>query len=562
VNDTTHLNRRQFMNVTGQAATSSPSVSAVAPAILSAESPAQTMDLGARAGYLFNVVAPAPGVKVAAAGDICQPHPKKGVERSLKFAFVVVAFCLLASAVQFAVAAAQPNIIYFLADDLGWTDVGWHGSEIKTPNLDKLANGGAKLEQFYVLPVCSPTRAALLTGRYPIRHGLQVGVVRPWAQYGLPLDERTLPQALREAGYTTHLSGKWHLGHFQPDYLPTRRGFDTQYGHYNGAIDYFTHQRDGGHDWHRNDKETRDEGYTTSLLGAEAVRVVEQAQPGKPFFLYVPFNAPHTPLQAPDEYLKRYAHITHKKRQAFAAMVECLDEQVGRVVAALEKRGLTENTLIIFSSDNGGMEIEVGGATNGKLRAQKGTLYEGGTRVCAFANWPGHIKPGTVVNEPLHIVDWFPTLVNLSGGSLQQKHPLDGRDIWPVVTSGKPSPHEDILINAMPNSGAIRMGGWKLVLNGHITANDLENAGAPKTGAPKAAPRNKQTSEKTAASSVELFNLAEDPSEQNNLAAQNPEVVQQLRARLEAYRAAAVPPKAEDQPVNYKAPRVWGQSGQ
>jgi arylsulfatase A-like enzyme len=315
------------------------------------------------------------------------------------FAFVVVAFCLVANNVQSAIAADQPNIIYFLADDLGWADVGWHGSEIKTPNLDKLANGGAKLEQFYVLPVCSPTRAALMTGRYPIRHGLQVSVVRPWAQYGLPLDERTLPQALKEAGYTTHLSGKWHLGHFQPDYLPTRRGFDTQYGHYNGALNYLTHDRDGGHDWHRNDQECRDEGYATILLGSEAVRVVEQAQPEKPFFLYVAFNAPHTPLQAPAEYLKRYAHLTDKKRQVYAAMVECLDEQVGRVVAALEQRGLTKNTLILFSSDNGGLP-GVGGATNGKLRAQKGTLYEGGTRVCAFANWPGHLKPGTVVNEP------------------------------------------------------------------------------------------------------------------------------------------------------------------
>lgn len=471
--------------------------------------------------------------------------------RSL-FAFVVIAFCLLANAVPSVAAADKPNIIYFLADDLGWADVGWHGDEIKTPNLDKLAGAGAKLEQFYVLPVCSPTRAALMTGRYPIRHGLQVGVVRPWAQYGLPLDERTLPQALKEAGYTTHISGKWHLGHFQSDYLPTRRGFDTQYGHYNGALDYFTHDRDGGHDWHRNDTECRDEGYATTLLGSEAVRVVEQAQPGKPFFLYVPFNAPHTPLQAPAEYLKRYAHIPDKNRQTYAAMIGCLDDQVGRVVAALEKRRLTENTLILFSSDNGGLH-GLGGATNGKLRGQKGMLYEGGTRVCAFANWPGRINPGTVVNEPLHIVDWFPTLVKLAGGSSQQKHPLDGLDIWPMITAGKPSPHEDILLNAMPNSGAIRRGAWKLVINGRITANNLEEAGLPKAGAEKAA------GEKTAASSVELFNLAEDPYEQNNLAAQRPEVVEQLRARLEAYRAAAVPPKAEDQPVNYKAPRVWGQ---
>jgi arylsulfatase A-like enzyme len=438
--------------------------------------------------------------------------------------------------------AQRPNIIYILADDLGWADVGWHGGEIRTPHLDKLANGGAKLEQFYVLPVCTPTRAALMTGRYPIRHGLQVSVVRPWAQYGLPLDERTLPQALKETGYTTHISGKWHLGHVQPAYLPLQRGFDTQYGHYNGAIDYLTQARDGGHDWHRNDEESREKGYATSLLGDEAVRVIEQKHDGKPFFLYLPFNAPHTPLQAPAEYVKRYSHITDKKRQVYAAMVECLDEQVGRVVAALELHALVSNTLILFSSDNGGL-LGVGGGSNGKLRAQKGTLYEGGTRVCALANWPGQIKPGTVIQEPFHMVDWFPTLVNLAGGSLDQKHPLDGRDIWPVIIDAKTSPHEDILINAMPNSGAIRMGDWKLVLNGHITANDLQNA----------------LTEKPAGVQLELFNLHEDPYEKHDLSAKHAEKVRQLRERLEAYLAAAMPPKAEDQPANYKAPRVWGQ---
>jgi arylsulfatase A-like enzyme len=321
-----------------------------------------------------------------------------------------------------------------------------------------------------------------------------------------------------------------------------QRGFDTQYGHYNGAIDYFTHARDGGHDWHRNDEESREKGYATSLLGDEAVRVIEQKHDGKPFFLYLSFNAPHTPLQAPPEYVKRYSHITDKKRQVYAAMVECLDEQVGRVVVALELHALISNTLIIFSSDNGGL-LGVGGGSNGRLRAQKGTLYGGGTRVCALANWPGQIKPGTVIQEPFHMVDWFPTLVNLAGGSLDQRPPLDGRDIWPVITDAKASPHEDILINAMPNSGAIRMGDWKLVLNGHITANDLQNA----------------LTDKTAGVRLELFNLHDDPYEKHDLSAKHAEKVRQLRERLETYLAAAVPPKAEDQPANYKAPRVWGQ---
>src|SRR6266850_4123213 len=196
--------------------------------------------------------------------------------------FAILGFLSLRAA-----AAEKPNMVFILSDDQGWADVGWHGKEIKTPNLDQLAASGARLEQFYVQPVCSPTRAALMTGRYPMRHGLQVGVVRPWAEYGLPLEERTLPQALKSAGYTTAICGKWHLGHFQRAYLPTQRGFDHQYGHYNGAIDYFEHMRDGGFDWHRDDRVNRDEGYSTFLDAKEAARIIREQPKDKPFFLYV-----------------------------------------------------------------------------------------------------------------------------------------------------------------------------------------------------------------------------------------------------------------------------------
>jgi arylsulfatase A-like enzyme len=437
-------------------------------------------------------------------------------------------------------AAVRPNIILFLADDLGWADVGWQGGEIKTPHLDKLANGGAKLKQFYVMPVCSPTRAALMTGRYPIRYGLQVGVVRPWARHGLPLDEVTLPQALKDAGYSTHISGKWHLGHFQPEYLPTRRGFDTQYGHYNGAIDYVTHERDGGHDWHRDDKRSDDKGYATHLIGNEAVRVIEEAKAGQPFFLYVPFNAPHTPLQAPVGLAARHGHLSDKNRRIYGEMVACLDDQVGRVMAALEKRGMANDTLVLFSSDNGGLPGF--GGDNGKLRGKKGTLYEGGTRVCAFAHWPGKIPAGTVVEQPLHVVDWFPTLLKLAGADKAAKPALDGHDIWPVITAGAKSPHEDILLNATPGSAAIRMGDWKLLINGGLEANH-----------PKQRKRN------AAGEVLELFNLAEDPGERNNLADSNKEIVERLRSRLEAYRKAAVPAKGGDEPADFKPPQVWGE---
>ncbi len=447
---------------------------------------------------------------------------------------------LLSSSV---LAADKPNIVFLLADDLGWSDVGFHGSEIKTPNIDRLAAGGAKLEAFYVQPVCSPTRAALMTGRYPMRHGLQVGVVRPWAQYGLPLEERTLAQALSEAGYFTAICGKWHLGHFQRAYLPTSRGFAHQYGHYNGALDYFTHIRDGGFDWHRNDQVNRDEGYTTTLLGDEAVRLIENHDTARPLFLYVPFNAPHSPLQAPQEYLDRYSGITDNKRRTYAAMVSCVDDQVGRIAAALEKQGLARNTLIAFSSDNGG-PLNLG-ATNGPLRAGKGTLYEGGVRVSAFANFPDKIKPGTVVAQPLHMVDWYPTLLKLASAGWDQKLPLDGKDAWPTIAEGKPSPHEEILLNIAPSNGAIRAGNWKLVWGG--------NRGDDPDG------KAKGKKAKAAAASVELFDLARDPNEKTNLADQQPAEVAELRARLESYAKTALPPKAAPRAADFVVPKVWGE---
>jgi len=441
-------------------------------------------------------------------------------------------------------AAPRPNVVFILADDLGSHDVSWRGSEIKTPNLDKLALGGARLDQFYVQPLCSPTRAALLTGRYPMRHGLQVGVVRPWAQHGLPLEERTLAQALRDAGYATAIFGKWHLGHFKPEYLPTRRGFDRQYGHYNGAIDYFTHVRDGGFDWHRDDKVSRDEGYSTTLLADEAVRFIRVHDARKPFFAYVAFTAVHAPLQVPEKYKEPYAHLRPPNRQTYAGMIAAMDEAVGRIVGAIEARGWRTNTLIVFSSDNGGPN-PARLTSNGPLRAGKGTIYEGGVKACAFANWPGQIKSNTVVDAPLHIVDWYPTLLKLAGASLEQKLPVDGRDLWPTLTAGAPSPHDAILINASPKKGALRAGDWKLVVNGQAAESDDGEA---------------TTTAST--NSVELFHLANDPGEKTNLAAQQPDKVRELRARYEAFARQQVAPKAKPKPKDFVSPEVWGEANE
>ncbi|MHC4680992.1 MAG: arylsulfatase B [Planctomycetota bacterium] len=433
--------------------------------------------------------------------------------------------------------APRPNIVFILADDLGWKDVGYHGGSIKTPNIDKLAAGGTRLEQFYVQPVCSPTRSSLMTGRYPMRYGLQVGVVRPWAQHGLPLEERTLAQALKEAGYTTAICGKWHLGHLNSKYLPTSRGFDRQYGHYNGALDYFTHIRDKGLDWHRDDQPVREEGYTTDLLADESVRLIEQHDAAAPLFLYVPFNAVHSPFQAPESYIDKYKHIGQKRKRIYAAMVTSMDDAIGRIVSALDKRGMRQNTLIVFCSDNGGVGSV---ADNGPLRGQKAQLYEGGIRVPATATWPGVLRAGAAVNEPLHIVDMYPTLLKLAGASLKQRLPLDGRDAWPTIAKGKPSPHEEILLNVTPYNGAIRRGDWKLVHNGKLGANYTD--GVP--------------SENT----FELFNLAEDPYEKNNLSGKNPQKLKELKRRLKSYANQAakanIPPNR--MPKDFKVPKAWG----
>lgn len=434
----------------------------------------------------------------------------------------------------------RPNIVLILADDLGRHDCGFMGgTEIKTPHLDKLAHAGTILDSFYVQPVCSPTRAALLTGRYPMRHGLQVGVVRPWAQYGLPLDERTLPQALHDAGYATAIIGKWHLGHYRPEYLPTRRGFDHQYGHYNGAIDYFTHIRDGGFDWHRDDQVCRDEGYSTELLGNAAADFVATTAGKQSFFLYVPFNAVHTPLQVPDKYLEPYAHLQGRRR-TYAGMVAAMDAAVGQIVAAVDEAGARQNTLFIFASDNGGPQPGVV-TDNGRYRAGKGTLYEGGVRVAAFATWDGHLAAGTSLAEPLHAVDWHPTLLKLCGAATEQPTAVDGLDIWPTLSAGQPSPHDAILLNTTPNDGALRMGNWKLIVR--------QRAGR----------RRARETDTGTMQTTELYHLANDPYETTNVAEQHAEKVKQLQDRLDAFAAQAVPPKLRPKPADFGAPPIWGE---
>lgn len=410
---------------------------------------------------------------------------------------------------------ARPNIVHIVADDLGWKDVGFNGAtDIRTPNLDALAKGGAVLEKFYVQPMCTPTRAALMTGRFPYRYGLQTAVIPSVSAYGLDLSERLLPQVLKSGGYDTYMVGKWHLGHADQAQWPRQRGFDYHYGPLIGELDYFTHSEQGKVDWFRDNKVVREEGYTTTLLGKDADRIIRAQDPARPFYLYLAFNAPHTPYQAPAEMVAKFGNIQDPTRRTYAAMIACLDDEIGRVVKALDDRGLRDNTLIIFHSDNGGTRnamfagvmADMSKVTipcdNGPYREGKGTLYEGAMRVCALANWPGHIAPGTVVGM-MHAVDLFPTIANLAGASMDGCKPLDGVDVWATISTNAASPRTEFAYNIEPFRASVREGDWKLVWRTLLP------------------------------SQVELFNLAEDPSEKNNLAARYPERVAAMQRTIE-----------------------------
>ena len=463
------------------------------------------------------------------------------------FSFLPLCILICFPFAGFAVAEdTKPNIVVIVADDLGWGDVGWHDSEIKTPNLDRLAESGMKLEQFYVQPVCSPTRAALMTGRYPMRYGLQVGVIRPTNDFGLSTDERTLADALREMGYFTAICGKWHLGERRPEYLPLHRGFDHHYGHYLGAIDYYTHSRDGGLDWHRNGQPVREEGYSTDLVANESVRLIKERNPEKPFFLYVPFNAVHGPFQPPQEeaFNTPYQHLASPRRE-YAAMIASMDHNIGRILEALDEQGIAEKTVVFFSSDNGGPNPKQV-TSNGPLRGGKFKLYEGGVRVPACIVWPGKIKPKTVCEQPMHIVDLFPTLVNFVGGSLEQKLPLDGIDIKDALLHDKELDRACVLLNASPFTGALRMGDWKIVINGQVGSNDLPG--------PKRRIENQTAEERK----LELFDLRDDPYEKNDLAESNPEKLAELWQAYQSYAKQAVPHLSKPDIKDFGTPEIWG----
>ncbi|XP_041804621.1 arylsulfatase I-like [Chelmon rostratus] len=350
----------------------------------------------------------------------------------------------------------QPHILFILTDDQGFNDIGYHNPTIKTPTLDKLAAEGVKLENYYVQPICTPSRSQLITGRYQIHTGLQHSIIRPSQPSCLPSHMDTLPERLREAGYTTHMVGKWHLGFYRKACLPTRKGFDSFFGSLTGSVDYYSYGScDGpglcGYDLHDDEGVAwgQEGKYSTTLFTQRARKILESHDPaGKPLFLLLSLQAVHTPLQTPKSYIYPYRDMANVARRKFAAMVSTVDEAVRNVTYALRKYGYYRNSVIVYSTDNGAQPFT--GGSNWPLRGRKGTYWEGGVRGVAFVHSPLLRRRRRVSKALLHITDWFPTLVGLAGGNISQSQGLDGFDVWPTISEGAESPRQEILHNIDP----------------------------------------------------------------------------------------------------------------
>lgn len=413
-----------------------------------------------------------------------------------------------------------PNIVLILADDLGWADVAFHGGNAPTPNLDRLVKEGVELTQHYVAPVCSPTRTGLLTGRCWSRFN----VTNPQNEQALPFDTVTLPKALQSVGYENCLTGKWHLGSVQAQ-GPNHFGFDHSYGSLAGGVSPWNHRYKEGpftETWHRNEKLLSEKGHVTDLITAEAIGWLNKRQ-DKPFLLYVPFTAVHLPVKEPETWLARVPEkIKGDVPRHYAACIMHLDDAVGQIVAAVQRRKDAANTIIVFTSDNGGSTAENNdlkypddNCPSGKLpgnnhpwRGKKGDLYEGGTRVPTIVHWPQKFGTGKI-DTPVQIIDWMPTFCALAGYQAKTDLKWDGVDLSQLLTNRQELPDRP-LYSVAPGwrARSLRFGNWKLIVTG-------------KGEAPK----------------IELFDLSRHPDESINLAEKHPEKVEQLLKQLDEVAA-------------------------
>ncbi len=429
----------------------------------------------------------------------------------MKIKWKLMGFLLLGRFADFYAQDTSPNIIVFMADDMGFADAGFTGAkDIKTPNLDKLAASGVIFENGYIThPFSGPSRAGFLSGRYQHRFGFEHNPPSDPANpiVGIDVHEKLFPERLQEVGYTTGIIGKWHLGSAAP-YHPLNRGFDYFYGFLNGGHDYFTIDvTEPVHNGYkqglvRNKQVANFEGYLTTALSNDAVSFVENNK-DKPFFLFVSYNAPHQPLQAPEEDIERYSHIKDRKRRVYAAMVDVMDRGIGCVVDALEDNGLRENTLIFFLSDNGGPIGDAqnpgggNGSSNFPFRGGKTDYYEGGVHVPFIASWPRGIKPGQIYSQPVISLDIGRTAVEVAMGDAVSDNELEGVNLIPYL-NGKRSdaPHEALYWRFL-GTRSIISGGYKLIN------------------------RNRN-------STSQLFNLQEDIEEQNDIFRESPELATKL----------------------------------
>jgi len=420
-----------------------------------------------------------------------------------------------------AAAPSQPNVIFIMVDDMGFGDVGYLGSEIATPNLDQLALDGMQLDRNYVYPVCSPTRAALLSGKSP----LDMGITGPIDDYAsLPADLKIMPEYFKDLGYQTHMIGKWHLGLSETSAWPSAKGFDSYYGLLGGWVDFYTHVFAERLDWQRDGVSVHEEGHATDLMTDEAVSIIEGRNEGQPFLMWLAYNAPHSPLQHPPTYsdLNNYPEISD--RSVYAEMVTHLDGGIGRVLDTLEAQGILEETIVIFSSDNGG--VPGLGASNGILRGAKRDALEGGMRVPGLISWVGTIDSGGLLEQPIAVHDWLPTLLDAVGGDSEVVVDAYGQSMWAAITDGVEIERNTVVMGATGSLGVFE---WPLKLVA------IENA-------------------ETGEQSYSLFNVVDDPSEQNDLAAINPEIAARLIAEI---AAMPVPEVNRLEPVFNNSPRYY-----
>ena len=430
----------------------------------------------------------------------------------------ITLFTLILCALSLTAAARKPNVIIIYTDDQGSVDLNCYGSkDLATPHMDELARRGVRFTQFYAAaPVCSPSRAGLLTGRYPVRAGMPGNAGSTKGKAGLAASEVTIAETMKAGGYKTAHIGKWHLG-YTPETMPNSQGFDYSFGHMGGCIDNYSHffywQGPNRHDLWRNGKEVFEDGkFFPELMAAEAGEFIQQNK-DKPFFMYFALNSPHYPYQGHAKWLKHYKNLPYP-RNLYAAFLSTQDETIGQLVGTVDRLGLRKNTIIIFQSDHGHSHEErahFGGGSSGPYRGAKFSMFEGGLRVPAIISWPGSLPEGAVRDQVAHGCDWLPTIAELTGTKLLQKD-IDGKSILNVIKNEKAKTPHDVLHwqtgRGRQPRWAVRQGDWKLIGNPQDTSNK-----APLT----------------AKDNLFLVNLKQSVSEMKNLAANHPDITQRLK---------------------------------